>query len=145
MTARDYTDRLDAFQVLYATDTMRLDDPDLSDLSPRAIGMVKGVLNHRESIDAALNAAAIGWTVSRMPIVDRNILRLASFELIYSDISPAIVINEAVDLAKEYSTAGSGKFVNGVLDAVASTVRDPEWTDPVTTGQAEPDPNEHDD
>ncbi len=93
--------------------------------------MVEGVLAHLGPIDATLNDAAIGWTVPRMPVVDRNILRLAAFELMYSELSAAIVINEAVDLAKEYSTAGSGKFVNGVLDALATTVRDPSWVEPV--------------
>jgi N utilization substance protein B len=130
VTSHEYTDRLNAFEVLYATDTLRADEPDIEDLSHRASRMVTGVLDHRRSIDGAINAAAIGWTVSRMPVVDRNILRLAAFELMYSDISAAIVINEAVDLAKEYSTAGSGKFVNGVLDSLATTVRDPSWIDP---------------
>lgn len=141
MTSREYTDRVDAFEVLYTTDTMRRTEPDTSGISKRSVGLVNGVLKHRDSIDGAINAAAIGWTVSRMPVVDRSILRLASFELMYSDISQAIVINEAVDLAKEYSTAGSGKFVNGVLDTLAQTVRDPAWSDPVLA-VAEADPKE---
>jgi transcription antitermination protein NusB len=140
VTHHEYTDRLNAFEVLYAADTLKAAEPDVDGLSVRASRMVSGVLTHRRSIDGALNNAAIGWTVPRMPVVDRNILRLAAFELMYSDISAAIVINEAVDLAKEYSTAGSGKFVNGVLDSLATTVRDPSWTD--TTMEPEVPPFE---
>lgn len=131
MIHTEATDRLHAFETLYAADTTRSAEPDVSDLTTRARRMVEGVLAHLTPIDTVLNDAAIGWTVPRMPVVDRNILRLAAFELMYSDLSPAIVINEAVDLAKEYSTAGSGKFVNGVLDALAKTVRDPSWVEPV--------------
>ena len=58
-----------------------------------------------------------------MPSVDRNILRIAAYELMFTDLSHAIVIDEAVNLAKEYSTAGSGRFVNGVLDTLATAVR----------------------
>jgi N utilization substance protein B len=143
VTEYEYTDRLNAFEVLYAADTLKAEDPDTDGLSVRASRMVGGVLEHRTSIDEALNNAAIGWTVSRMPVVDRNILRLAAYELIYSDISAAIVINEAVDLAKDYSTAGSGKFVNGVLDSLARTVRDPSWIDR-TTESAVPPPEDGD-
>ena len=131
MIHSEATDRLHAFETLYAADSMRTVEPDVSDLTTRARRMVEGVLAHLGPIDATLNDAAIGWTIPRMPVVDRNILRLATFELMYSELSAAIVINEAVDLAKEYSTAGSGKFVNGVLDALATTVRDPSWVEPV--------------
>jgi len=86
--------------------------------------MVSGVTANREIIDQAINDAAIDWTVARMPSVDRNLLRLATYELMFTDLPHAIIINEAVDLAKEYSTAGSGRFVNGVLSKLVETIRE---------------------
>ncbi len=70
-------------------------------------------------------AAAKGWEVERMPVLDRNILRLATYELIAElDVPVAVVIDEAVELAKQYSTESSGGFVNGVLSTIARQVRD---------------------
>lgn len=73
-------------------------------------------------IDAALQEAALNWQLSRMPCVDRAVLRLGAFELLHMhDVPPRVSINEAVDLAKRYSTEKSGSFVNGVLDKVFQT------------------------
>ncbi len=123
MKPDNYRSRLDAFSTLYAAEALRNETPDTGALSERARRLVDGVKANQAAIDAALNAAAIGWTVSRMPSVDRNILRIAAYELMFTDLSHAIVIDEAVNLAKEYSTAGSGRFVNGVLDTLATAVR----------------------
>jgi N utilization substance protein B len=77
-------------------------------------------LEHRQEIDGRIEALSQGWTVDRMPVVDRNLLRMALSELLYlPDIPLGATIDEAVDLAKEYGTAESGKFVNGILGAVA--------------------------
>ncbi len=73
-------------------------------------------------IDAALQEAALNWQLSRMPCVDRAVLRLGAFELLHMhDVPPRVSINEAVELAKRYSTEKSGAFVNGVLDKVFQT------------------------
>ncbi len=77
-------------------------------------------LSHREDIDQRIDRLSQGWTLERMPVVDRNILRMAMAELLYlGDIPIGATIDEAVDLAKEYGTSESGKFVNGILGTVA--------------------------
>jgi transcription antitermination protein NusB len=77
-------------------------------------------LAHREEIDARIEGLSQGWTLDRMPVVDRNLLRMALAELLFlPDIPVGATIDEAVDLAKEYGTAESGKFINGILGAVA--------------------------
>ena len=82
--------------------------------------LVRGTLEHQEQIDARVAALATDWALDRQAAVDRNILRLSSYELLYRPDSPvAAVVNEAVELAKKYSTAESGRFVNGVLGALA--------------------------
>lgn len=82
--------------------------------------IVDGVVDHREEIDELISSYAQGWTIDRMPNVDRAILRLASWEILYNEEVPtAVAINEAVGLAKEYSTDDSSRFVNGVLGRIA--------------------------
>lgn len=81
--------------------------------------LVDGCRDHLEEIDRTVQAVAENWDIHRMAVVDRNILRIAVFELKYmEDIPPKVSINEAVDLAKRFSTAGSGAFVNGILDRI---------------------------
>ena len=81
--------------------------------------LVDGVIGHMAKIDEVLKRLSVGWELQRQPAVDRNILRMAIFEILFLDYIPASVsINEAVDLAKKYSTAESGRFVNGVLGAL---------------------------
>jgi N utilization substance protein B len=95
-------------------------DPALNDYS---IELVEGVKAHADEIDAAVLAAAHGWTLDRMPIVDRAILRIGGFEVIFNeDVPNAVAISEAVQLATDLSTDESPGFVNGVLGAMA--VRD---------------------
>lgn len=82
--------------------------------------IVDGVIESQPEVDEAIVAHAHGWTLQRMPAVDRAILRLATWEILYNDeIDSAVAISEAVDLAKELSTDDSARFVNGVLDAIA--------------------------
>jgi transcription antitermination protein NusB len=79
--------------------------------------LVRGVLANRERIDTVMAKHAENWDVGRMSVLDRNVLRLALFEmLLRPDIPPVVSINEAVEIAKHFSNAESGKFVNGVLD-----------------------------
>ena len=86
--------------------------------------LVRGVDAHRERLDDAIAATATGWALSRMPVLDLNVLRLAAFELAERpDVPVAVVINEAVELAKRFSTDDSGRFVNGVLAALVDDLR----------------------
>jgi N utilization substance protein B len=89
-----------------------------------AAEVVDGVATHEGEIDELLARYAKGWTVERMPAVDRALLRLAVFELAYRpDVPIGVVLSEAVELAAQYSTEASAKFVNGVLAAIADEVR----------------------
>jgi len=86
--------------------------------------LVHGVVDHRAELDSAIEAKATGWSLARMPVLDLNVLRLAAFELAHRpDVPVAVVINEAVELAKRFSTDNSGRFVNGVLSALAPELR----------------------
>ncbi len=79
--------------------------------------LIQGVIAHREELDQQISKLALNWELHRIAAVDRNILRLAMFEMLHrDDIPPVVSINEAVDIAKKYSTEDSGKFVNGILD-----------------------------
>jgi transcription antitermination factor NusB len=81
--------------------------------------LVKGVVDNLEKIDARISLYATNWQLKRMAVVDRNILRISAFELMFrEDIPPKVSINEAVELAKKYSGEGASKFVNGVLDKI---------------------------
>ena len=89
--------------------------------------LLLGVDGHRDRIDALIARFAIGWTMDRMPVVDRSLLRLSVYELLERDDVPVgAIISEAVELAKRFSTEESGRFVNGVLASIANEVRPPE-------------------
>ena len=86
--------------------------------------LVAGVDEHRAELDEVIGAHARNWEVDRMPALDRAILRLATYELLHRpDVPTAVVISEAVGLATSYSTDDSGRYVNGVLAAIADDVR----------------------
>ena len=81
--------------------------------------LIKGVLENRDAIDEQIKKHAKNWDFHRIAAVDRNIMRLAIYEMLHrQDIPPVVSINEAVDIAKKFSTQDSGKFVNGILDKV---------------------------
>ena len=83
--------------------------------------LTQGVEKRQDEIDALIEAASVNWRLVRMPVVDRNILRLAGYELLAChDIPPSVSINEAVELAKRYGDKDSRAFVNGILDRIAS-------------------------
>lgn len=84
--------------------------------------LVLGVSGHRDEIDALIGRHARRWSVERMPVVDRSVLRLATYELLFEETSAAVVINEALELAKDLSTEASGRYVNGVLEAVRKDI-----------------------
>jgi N utilization substance protein B len=81
--------------------------------------LTEGASKHLATIDPAIRSAATNWELHRMPVVDRCILRSTAYELLYLvDISPAVSINEAIELAKKYSTEDSPQFINAILDKI---------------------------
>lgn len=94
---------------------------DVPPLSEQAVALVEGVARHRERIDEVLREHARDWTLERMPAVDRTVLRLGVFELLWADDVPdGVVLSEAVELVASLSTDDSPRFVNGLLARVAS-------------------------
>jgi len=88
--------------------------------------LIRGALEHRAELDERIKQHAANWDIHRMAVVDRNILRLAIYEMLYrDDIPPIVSINEAVEVAKKFSTQDSGKFVNGILDKVKGELMRP--------------------
>ena len=86
--------------------------------------LVEGILSHRENIDRLIQSVSANWRISRMAIVDRNVLRMAVFELLHEEsLAPAIVINEAIEIAKKYSSEEGATFVNGILDDVRKEIQ----------------------
>lgn len=85
-----------------------------------AEALVRGVAEHRRSVDEAIEEASSNWRLDRMARVDRNVLRLAVYELLRTDVPVKVVINEAIELGKKFGSESSGAFVNGVLDKVAT-------------------------
>jgi N utilization substance protein B len=84
--------------------------------------LVSGTLDNIKEIDAAILKAAEHWNLERMAVVDRNILRAATYELLFRDDVPeAVTINEAIEIAKKYSSVDSAAFINGILDRIAKT------------------------
>ena len=86
--------------------------------------LVRGVADHVAELDPVIAAHATGWTLERMPAIDRLVLRIAAFELVgRPDVPVPVVLDEAVELAKRFSTDDSGRFVNGVLATIAPLLR----------------------
>lgn len=129
MARSRHADRQRAVALLYEAD-LRGDDPKavlarvMADdeeppAAPFTVTLVEGVADRRATLDALITRYARGWGIDRMPIVDRNLLRMGLWELLASAVPVAVVIDEAVELANELSTSDSGRFVNGVLAQVA--------------------------
>ena len=86
--------------------------------------LVGGVGKHQEEVDGYIRRFAKDWTLERMPVIDRNLLRIGVYELVHRlDVPTAAAISEAVELARRYSTEESGRFVNGMLGRIAEEVR----------------------
>jgi len=119
-----------ALQMLYENDVAGTEPREMfartSDLQTAPEGtrafaerLVTGTLAHRDDLDAIISKQADNWRLSRMPVVDRNILRLALFELLHEPDTPhPVVIDEALEIAKRFSTPRSSQFINGILDGV---------------------------
>lgn len=115
--------RLAALQALNDKATwgqaVELPPPDTNETATRLFAdpLIRGTLEKRDQLDEEIKKYAQNWDLHRMAVVDRNILRLAIYEMLFrDDIPPVVSINEAVDIAKKFSTDDSGKFVNGILD-----------------------------
>jgi N utilization substance protein B len=123
-----------ALQALYAADMAGEPDLARAEASLDALGehfelpsgarafakeLVLGVAQHREAIDARIGAASSRWRLERMAAVDRNVLRLAAYEIVFAGVPREVAIDEAVELARRFGDDASPRFVNGVLDALA--------------------------
>jgi transcription antitermination protein NusB len=103
--------------------------------APYAVELARGVEEHRDEIDAIISKFADRWSIDRMPVIDRNLLRIAVYELGWRpEIPLGVAISEAVDLAKRYSTDDSGRFINGMLGRIGEHLRDYSGGDPRTPG-----------
>ena len=88
--------------------------------------LIAGVTTHREEIDTRISACLVKFEIGRLAVVDRNVLRVAIHELLYStDVAPVIIINEAIEIAKKFGTEKSGGFINGVLDRIKNEIGRP--------------------
>jgi len=118
-----------AMMLLYEADSKQVSasevlDAQISEADELTTLLVRGVEQNRERLDEAIAAHAKGWSLSRMPTIDRTVLRIAGFELLdRPDVPVAVVLDEAVELAKRFSTDDSGRFVNGVLAALVPVLR----------------------
>jgi N utilization substance protein B len=91
---------------------------------PYVVTLVHGVAEHRDELDAVLRKYSEHWALERMPLVDRAVLRIGCYELGWEpELPTGVVISEAVELAKQYSTKDSGRFVNGMLGRIAEDLR----------------------
>jgi transcription antitermination protein NusB len=100
-----------------------IDEPDF------AWRIMKGVIEHIAEIDEILTKAAPEWPLSKVALIDRNILRIGLYELLYADhneVPPKVAINEAIEIGKSYGGPNAGRFVNGVLGTVYRTIKDQE-------------------
>jgi N utilization substance protein B len=123
-----------AMQALYQIDVAATDleealarfwrsfEPVEREVREMAEGLVRGVASHRHEIDEAIEGVSTNWRLDRMAKVDRNVLRLAVFELRWSEVPVKVCINEAIELGKKYGSESSGAFVNGVLDRIAAAL-----------------------
>jgi len=129
--AREY-----ALQILYAIDITKDEskicierfwegsDEKTDQVKSFADELVLGVSEKKNEIDKMISKYATNWQLNRMAVIDRNVLRFATYELLYmDDIPPKVSINEAIDIAKKFGGSDSGKFVNGILDKINKTER----------------------
>lgn len=123
--------RENALKILYAVDITgeeakkcidtywQTNEENDTEVKTFANSLVLGAANNGKEIDKMISQYTTNWQLDRMAVIDRNILRLATYELLFRDeIPPKVTINEAIDIAKRYGDSDSGKFVNGVLDKI---------------------------
>ncbi|HEX2696007.1 MAG TPA: transcription antitermination factor NusB [Acidobacteriota bacterium] len=126
--------RESALQILFQLEFNAADPEDIirgywehqkaaDDVEEYATWLVRGIREGQEEVDGAIQAASEHWRIARMAVVDRNILRIAVFEMLRAKtLVPAIVINEAIEIAKRYSGEDASVFINGILDAARKTL-----------------------
>ena len=119
-----------ALQVLFCMDVLQDDSQDLMQelctllepsekVHPFGLALVRGVIAKKDEIDSRLAEVSSNWKLSRMDYVDRNVIRIAVYEILFcDDIPPKVAINEAIDIGKKYGTEKSGAFINGILDSI---------------------------
>lgn len=141
--------RVSALQMLFQFDIARprLDDltatywtafgEELGDVSREfANGLAMGTISHLEEIDDLIKRRAEHWRISRMAVVDRNILRLAIYEFLYEGETPkTVIINEALEIARRFSTFEATQFINGILDAIKRDLESNQNASTATTSQ----------
>ena len=122
-------------QVLYTLDVLKIDIQEAVDRfwanfdAPEearkfSTFLIEGAWNNREQIDSLISGSSENWSMSRMSRVDKSILRMAVYELLFcEDIPPKVTLNEAIDLGKVYGSENSGAFINGILDALYGKLR----------------------
>jgi N utilization substance protein B len=110
--------QVDPLTVLAESDQRRVDEGE-APVNPYVAELVEGVVSHRDRIDELLSTYSLGWTLERMPGVDRAILRLGTYEILWGDVPEAVAMDEATSLARELSTDDSPSFVNGLLARIA--------------------------
>jgi len=141
-TRREARER--ALSLCYEADVRGLDADQLLDELPAppddyAVQLVRGVEDHSADVDALLRKFSEHWALERMPLVDRALLRIGCYELGWQpELPTGVVISEAVELAKQYSTKDSGRFVNGMLGRIAEDLRGQEPEQPEEPGQPAP-------
>jgi N utilization substance protein B len=124
-----------ALQVLYQMDILKVDAKEAIQLfwenfnvpdnvKDFSVHLIEGTWDRLEEIDEVIRKCSENWSLDRMAKVDKSILRMSVFELLYcDDIPPKVTLNEAIDLGKEYGSENSGSFINGILDALYAEMR----------------------
>ncbi len=137
-----------AVQILYGTDYWDITSEQALDQhkvhfsnepmeDPFLVDMIDGIINHKDAIDDMIREFSTNWRLERMAIVDRNILRMATYELLHlRDVPRKVAINEAIEVAKKYGGDDSPSFINGILDRIALEVRGPETEEERAQGEA---------
>ncbi len=142
-----------ALQLLYALDITQ--DQVLDVLNAQWIGtvvpeavrdftttLVAGVIKHREEIDALVQEWSINWSLGRIGVIERNVLRFAIYELLFmTDIPPNVTINEAVEVAKRYGTDEAPAFINGILDRIKNEVAPRDGNEPTALASVSHSPS----
>ncbi|MEY4639285.1 MAG: hypothetical protein RLY13_283 [Actinomycetota bacterium] len=114
--------KISPLQLLTEVEILAADRQNQEPIFDYARQIVTGVVEHHEQIDDLLETYSQGWALDRMPTLDRAILRVAVWEILYnSEVPDAVAVNEAVELAKELSTDDSGSFINGLLTKISGT------------------------
>ncbi len=131
MARRRHLSRIAVMQVLFererrpnvdADEALKMNHDELGEMDDEfAAALLKGVIGHEDTLKQSIQDHAPGWTLDRMDPVSRCVLQIGAYELLVAkEAPPAVIMNEAIDIAKEFGTDESGKFVNGVLNAIAN-------------------------